>query len=78
MANVKNLKKNLASLKPEQAQEIKDAYYKAAEGLRSLFEALELADLDCVDGPESALLDEHFIALEAYDAFKKSELGKVL
>jgi hypothetical protein len=60
-----------------QAQEIREAYYKAIEGLQSLAEALEIADADqpATAGP---LLDEHFIAIEAIEAMKKSLLGRIL
>ena len=60
-----------------QAQEIRDAYYKAVEGLMTLTEALEIADAQQTPtaGP---LLDEHFIACEALEAFRKSRLGVIL
>ena len=59
------------------AQEIRVAFYKAVEGLEALAEALEMADADqpTTAGP---LLDEHFIAIEAIDAMKKSLLGRIL
>ncbi|QDV25872.1 hypothetical protein [Aureliella helgolandensis] len=62
-----------------QAQEIREAYYKAVEGLMTLAEALEIAD---ATQPESesagTLLTEHFHAIEALDAMKRSRLGAVL
>ena len=60
-----------------QAQEIREAYYKAVEGLMTLVEALEIADAQqsVSAGP---LLSEHFHAVEALDAMKKSRLGAVL
>lgn len=59
------------------AQEIREAYYKAVEGLQALADALETAD---VNQPQSAgaLLDEHFIACEALDAMRRSVLGRIL
>lgn len=59
------------------AQEIREAYYKAIEGLRTLVETLEIEDAnqDITAGP---LLTEHFNALEALDAMNYSRLGAVL
>ena len=58
-------------------QEIREADYKAVEGLAVLAEALEIAD---ARQPQSAgpLLDEHFIAIEAIEAMDKSLLGRIL
>lgn len=60
-----------------QAQEIREAYYKAIEGLMTLAEALEIADAqqEQTAGP---LLDEHFHAAEALEAMQRSRLGAVL
>jgi len=60
-----------------QAQEIRDAYYKAIEGLHTLAEMLEIADAkqETTAGP---LLTEHFYACEALDAMRRSLLGKIL
>ena len=60
-----------------QAQEIREAYYNAVEGLRTLADALEIAD---ANQQESAgpLLVEHLYAIEAIDAMKNSRLGKIL
>ena len=60
-----------------QAQEIREAYYKAIEGLHTLAEALEIADAMQTQsaGP---LLEEHLYTIEAIDAMRKSQLGKVL
>ena len=59
------------------AQEIRDAYYKAVEGLQTLADALEIADADqpVTAGP---LLTEHFYAIEAIEAMNKSRLGAIL
>ena len=59
------------------AQEIREAYYQAVEGLRTLADALEIAD---ANQPESAgpLLVEHLYACEALDAMKRSRLGAIL
>jgi hypothetical protein len=62
---------------PYQAQEIREAYYKAVEGLYALAEMLEIADAKQVQ-PAGPLLKEHFHAIEAIDAMKKSLLGRIL
>ena len=60
-----------------QAQEIREAYYKAVEGLRTLAESLEIADAN-QDESAGPLLAEHFYAVEAIDAMKRSRLGAIL
>lgn len=67
----------LRNLDPATHQEIREAYYKAIEGLATLAESLEIADAKqtITAGP---LLDEHFIALEAVDAMNRSSLGRYL
>lgn len=71
------LKLIFRTMDADQAQEIREAYYKAVEGLHALAEALELAD---TDQPNTAgpLLDEHYVSIEALDAMKKSQLGRIL
>ena len=84
MANTNENKNTDATLREifkamdaHQAQEIREAYYKAIEGLMTLAEALEIAD---AQQPETAgpLLDEHFNAAEALEAMQRSRLGAVL
>ncbi len=60
-----------------QSQEIREAYYKAIEGLMTLAETLEIADAQQTPsaGP---LLTEHFNAVQALDAMKNSRLGAIL
>ena len=73
------LKSQLAKLSPERHQEVREAYYKAAEGLSALLSATEFADLDlhAEQGNEAGpLIVEHLQACEAYDAFKKLDLGR--
>ncbi len=62
---------------PTKPKEIREAYYKAIEGLMTLSEALEIADAQQTPsaGP---LLTEHFNAVQALDAMKNSRLGKIL
>lgn len=73
----KTLRETFRTMNPDHAQQIRDAYYKAVEGLQTLAEALEIAD---ARQPQTAgpLLDEHFIAIEAINAMQKSELGRIL
>lgn len=61
----------------DQAQEIREAYYKAIEGLYALAETLEIADAQQTPtgGP---LIEEHLIACEAVEAMKRSRLGAIL
>ena len=66
----------LRKMNAEQFQAIRTAYYKAVEGLRSLADALEIADIDF--GAGELMLSEHYIACEAIDVMKKSTLGKIL
>lgn len=60
-----------------QAQEIREAYYKAIEGLMTLAKSLETEDAK-LDEPAGPLLTEHFNAIEALDVMKRSRLGAVL
>jgi len=76
-ANEKILRDAFRTMDPHQAQEIREAYYKAVEGLRTLADMLEMAD---AEQPQTAgpLLTEHLFACEALDAMKNSLLGKIL
>ena len=71
------LKAIFRTMDAHQAQAIREAYYKAVEGLHALAEALEIADAEqpTTAGP---LLDEHFIAVEAVEAMSKSLMGRIL
>jgi hypothetical protein len=73
----KILRDAFRSMDPHQAQEIREAYYKAVEGLHTLMEMLEVAD---AQQPQTAgpLLTEHLLACEAIDAMRNSLLGKIL
>jgi hypothetical protein len=62
----------------QQAQRIREAYYKAAEGLHSLAEELELANVKAGATNDHALINEHLIACLAIDAMKHSLLGRIL
>ena len=76
-ANEKILRDAFRTMDPHQAQDIREAYYKAVEGIHALAELLEIAD---AQQPQTAgpLLNEHFLAIEAMEAMKKSLLGMIL
>jgi len=71
------LRQIFKAMDAHQAQEIREAYYNAIVGLRTLADALEIADAEQTPsaGP---LLTEHFNAVQALDAMKNSRLGAVL
>jgi hypothetical protein len=72
------LRQAFRTMDAHQAQEIREAYYKAVEGLHTLAETLEIADLGCGDQNGYALIEEHLIACAAMEAMKKSLLGRIL
>ena len=72
------LRDTFRKMNADQAQEIRQAYYKAVEGLRTLADALEIADAQN-PGPASELLfGEHLLACAAIEAMNKSLLGRIL
>lgn len=58
-------------------QEIRQAYYKAVEGLRTLADALEVAAEPSGESCD-AMIAEHLNACLAIDAMDKSVLGRIL
>lgn len=66
------------SMDVHRAQEIREAYYKAVEGLSTLATALEIADVEVSGASDNALIEEHLIACQAMDALKMSLLGRIL
>lgn len=72
------LREAFRTMDSHQAQEIREAYYKAVEGLHTLAETLEIADLGIGDHNNHALIEEHLIACAAMEAMKKSLLGRIL
>ena len=58
-------------------QTIRDAYYKAVEGLQTLADALERALAPTGDEVDP-MLAEHLIACSALNAMDNSELGRIL
>lgn len=74
----RNLRDIFRAMDPHQAQTIRDAYYKAVEGLSALAESLEIADADMGSPHDHVLIHEHLIACQAIDAMKASLLGRIL
>ncbi len=72
------LRQAFRTMDGQQAQRIREAYYKAAEGLHALAEELELADVEVGATNDHALINEHLIACLAISAMKKSLLGRIL
>jgi hypothetical protein len=72
------LREAFRTINAHRAQEIREAYYKAVEGLHTLAESLEIADLKIGDSNDHALIGEHLIACTAMEAMKKSLLGRIL
>ena len=72
------LRKAIGKLPAADQQEIRTAYYDAITALRTLFVALEASDLDYCNAEGGILIEEHLIAVEAYDALRRSKIGAVL
>ena len=72
------LREAFHAMPASRAQEIRQAYYKAVEGLRSLADALEIADAEHPGPASDLLLDEHMKACAAIDAMRDSLLGRIL
>jgi hypothetical protein len=66
------------TMDPHAAQEIREAYYKAVEGLMTLAHMLELIDAQNPGPASNLLLEEHLVACEALDTMKRSQLGRIL
>lgn len=74
----RNLRDIFRTMDAHRAQEIREAYYKAVEGLSALAESLEVADAEMGSQHDHALIEEHLIACQAIDAMKVSLLGRIL
>ena len=61
----------------DEYQTIRQAYYKAVEGLRALADALENAAEPSMESSED-LIAEHLIACTAINAMDSRELGVIL
>lgn len=76
--NEKVLRETFRAMKAGDAQQIRDAYYKAMEGLQALADILELADARMPGPTNELLIGEHLLACEALTTMQKSELARVL
>ncbi|MEZ6064166.1 MAG: hypothetical protein R3B90_00315 [Planctomycetaceae bacterium] len=72
------LREIFRTMDAHRAQAIREAYYKAVEGLSTLAETLEIADAEMGSPHDHALIHEHLIACQAIDAMKASLLGRIL
>ncbi|MCA8985818.1 MAG: hypothetical protein R3C12_12870 [Planctomycetaceae bacterium] len=77
-ARERNLREIFRTMDAHRAQEIREAYYKAVEGLSALAESLEIADAEMGSPHDHTLIEEHLIACQAIDAMKASLLGRIL
>ena len=67
------LRTAMQKLDPDTYQRIREDFYRIANNLKPLADALEMADADV--GPEGPLLEEHYLFIQMYDLFRKSNLG---
>lgn len=74
----RSLREIFRTMDAHRAPGIREAYYKAVEGLSTLAESLELADLELGGPHDHALIHEHLIACQAMDAMRQSLLGRIL
>jgi hypothetical protein len=70
------LRNAMKKLDPDTYQRIREDFYRIADNLKPLADALEMADADI--GPEGPLLEEHYLFIQMYDLLRKSELGAVV
>lgn len=75
---VRNLREIFRSMNPARAQQIREAYFKAVEGLDTLARSLEFADLEMGSPHDCLLIDEHLKVCEAIHAIKTSLIGCVV
>ncbi len=76
--NERILRETFRKMDAHQAQAIREAYYKAVEGLRSLADALEIADARNPGPASDLMIGEHLLAREAIDTMNKGLLGRIL
>jgi hypothetical protein len=76
--NDQALRDAFRTMDPHAAQEIREAYYKAIEGLRTLATALEAVDAKNPGPASDLLIEEHLVACEALTTMKRSQLGRIL
>lgn len=67
----------MKNLDPATYQTIREDFYRIADNLKPLADALEKADAEQPE-PAGALLDEHYIFIQMVDLLRKSQLGAVV
>ncbi|TWU38517.1 hypothetical protein Poly41_29940 [Novipirellula artificiosorum] len=72
------LRRIFRDMDPAKAQEIRQCYYAVMDNLRPLADLLEIEDLNTGDEPGGILIHEHLLAITAFDAMSRSQLGAVL
>lgn len=72
-----DLRTAMQQLDPDTYQEIRESFYRIADNLKPLADALEKADAD-LGGEAGPLLDEHFLFLQMYEQLRRSNLGGVV
>lgn len=75
-SKVAALRTEMERLDPVTYQGIRESYYRIADNLRPLVDALEKTDAKI--GPNGPLLEEHYIFCEILERLKKSSLGGVV
>ena len=75
--NEKALRETFRTMNADHAQQIRDAYYKAMEGLQALADTLEMADARMPGPTNELLIGEHLLTCEALTTMQKSELGRM-
>ncbi|MBB3205431.1 hypothetical protein FHS27_001231 [Rhodopirellula rubra] len=74
---IANLRTEMQKLDPDAYQRIREDFYRIADNLKPLADALEMADAD-LGAKAGPLLDEHYIFAQMYDLLRKSNLGGVV
>ncbi|TWU62275.1 hypothetical protein [Crateriforma conspicua] len=74
---IANLRTEMSKLDPDTYQRIREDFYRIADNLQPLADALEKADAD-LGGDAGPLLDEHYIFAQMVDLLRKSNLGGVV
>jgi len=71
------LRTAMQNLDPATYQAIREDFYRIADNLKPLADALEKADAEQAEtaGP---ILDEHYVFIQMYDLLCKSQLGGVV
>ena len=72
-----DLRTAMQRLDPDTYQEIRESFYRIADNLKPLADALEKAYAD-LGGEAGPLLDEHFLFVEMFEQLRKSNLGGVV